>query len=205
MALPTGNESTPAPDDVELMTLIAQGDEEAFRLLVERHQRLVYGTVVKMLGDPVEAEDIAQQVFLRVYKAAKTYTPTAQFKTWLFTIVRNLVVNEYRRRTRAWLQPLPEQIEEAEDGMAAGLELADPQAKTPAEEALNREMMKSIDSAILALPEQQRLAVVLRRYDEFSYEEIAAVLKTSVSATKSLLFRARETLRSALQSYLDKT
>lgn len=191
----------PAPDDVELMRLVAKEDEEAFRLLVERHQNVVYGTIAKMLGDPVEAEDLAQQVFLRVYRAAKTYQPSAQFRTWLFTIVRNLVLNEYRRRQRAWLQPLPSPDDDPESA-SYGAELSDKNAKSPAQHSLDQEMMGTIDRAILALPDQQRLAVILRRYDEVSYEEIAAVLKTTVPATKSLLFRARETLRISLQSYL---
>lgn len=194
------HDSLPRPDDVALMRLIADGDEEAFRLLVERHQHLVCGTITKMLGDPIEAEDLAQQVFLRVYKAAKSYQPSAQFKTWLFTIVRNLVLNEYRRRTRAWLQPLPSQDDD--ESSSYGAELPDKAAKSPDQQTLEKEMMRAIDRAILALPEQQRLAVILRRYDEFSYEEIAAVLKTTVPSTKSLLFRARESLREALQRYL---
>lgn len=203
MSSPTGHDPDAHPGDVELMRLVASGDEEAFRLLVERYQRLVCGTITKMLGDPIEAEDLAQQVFLRVFRAAKTYQPSAQFKTWLFTILRNLVLNEYRRRTRAWLQPLPNP--EDDDTSAYGAELPDKSAKSPAHHALEKEMMAAIDRAILALPEQQRLAVILRRYDEFSYEEIAAVLKTTVPATKSLLFRARETLRVALQQYLGDT
>ena len=200
MSTSTGHDSPPQPDDVALMRLIADDDEEAFRLLVERHQHLVCGTITKMLGDPIEAEDLAQQVFLRVYKAAKSYQPSAQFKTWLFTIVRNLVLNEYRRRTRAWLQPLPNQDDD--ESSSYGAELPDKAAKSPDQQALEKEMMRAIDRAILALPEQQRLAVILRRYDEFSYEEIAAVLKTTVPSTKSLLFRARESLREALQRYL---
>lgn len=197
----TGSLPDPHPDDIALMRLIADGDEEAFRLLVERHQHLVCGTITKMLGDPIEAEDLAQQVFLRVYRAARTYQPSAQFKTWLFTIVRNLVLNEYRRRTRAWFQPLPGGGDDDESGYGAP-ELADKSVKTPAQHSLDAEMMRAIDQAILALPEQQRLAVILRRYDEFSYEEIAAVLKTTVPSTKSLLFRARESLRESLQRYL---
>jgi len=190
--------------DKALMTRIAQGDEEALRDLIEKHQGAVYGTIAKMLGDPVEAQDLAQQVFVRVYRAAGTYRAAAQFKTWIFTIVRNLVFNEHRRRSRATLVSLnPPENEQGSSGSASGLDLPDLANKTPGEMMLQREMMRKIDEAILALPEQQRLAIVLRRYDEFSYEEIAEVLKTSVPATKSLLFRARETLRMALRDYLE--
>jgi RNA polymerase sigma-70 factor (ECF subfamily) len=191
--------------DKALMVRIAEGDEEALRDLIEKHQGAVYGTIAKMLGDPVEAQDLAQQVFVRVYRAAGSYRATSQFKTWLFTIVRNLVFNEYRRRSRATLVPLhPPENEAGHSSGSAGLDLPDTATKSPGENMLQREMLRKIDGAILALPEHQRLAIVLRRYDEFSYEEIAEILKTSVPATKSLLFRARETLRVALKDYLEE-
>ncbi|MEM1058104.1 MAG: sigma-70 family RNA polymerase sigma factor [Verrucomicrobiota bacterium] len=181
--------------------------EAAMAELIARHQMAVYGTIVKMLGDRTEAQDLAQQVFLRVYKAAPNYKPTAQFRTWLFTIVRNLVFNESRRRSRAKFLPLATGEpgrEDRDDPHAAHQELPDPKMKTPGQEALDHEMIAAVDRAILALPEQQRLAVVLRRYDELSYDEIAEVMKTTVPSVKSLLFRARETLREALRAYLDE-
>jgi RNA polymerase sigma-70 factor (ECF subfamily) len=188
--------------DKALMVRIAQGDEVALRDLIEKHQGAVYGTIAKMLGDPVEAQDLAQQVFVRVYRAAGSYRATAQFKTWIFTIVRNLVFNEHRRRSRATLISLsPQENDERPSGSDS--DLPDHGNKTPGENVLQKEMLRKIDEAILALPDQQRLAIVLRRYDEFSYEQIAEILKTSVPATKSLLFRARETLRVALQEYLE--
>ncbi|MEZ0298078.1 MAG: RNA polymerase sigma factor [Candidatus Methylacidiphilales bacterium] len=186
--------------DVELMRRVARQDDHAFRLLVERHQSAVYGTILKMLGDPIEAEDIAQQVFIRVYRAAPQYQPSAQFRTWLFTIVRNLVFNEHRRRSRAWFFSIDQQPEEESD--APAFELPDTLTKAADREVMDREMMESIDKAILSLPEQQRIAVVLRRYDEFSYDEIAEVMKVSVPSVKSLLFRARETLRQKLSHYM---
>jgi RNA polymerase sigma-70 factor (ECF subfamily) len=190
--------------DKSLMTRIAQGDEGALRDLIEKHQGAVYGTIAKMLGDPVEAQDLAQQVFVRIYRAAGSYRATAQFKTWMFTIVRNLVFNEHRRRSRAIFVPLhPPENESGVPGGLPGLDLPDTANKVPDEAILQQEMMQMINKAIMALPEQQRLAIVLRRYDGFSYEEIAEILKTSVPATKSLLFRARETLREALHDYLE--
>lgn len=190
--------------DKALMIQIATGDEEALRTLIEKHQGAVYGTIAKMLGDPVEAQDLAQQVFVRVYRAAASYRATAQFKTWMFTIVRNLVFNEHRRRSRATLISLhPPENDSNGMGSSVGMDLPDHATKTPNESMLQQEMMGKIDEAIRALPEQQRLAIVLRRYDEFSYEQIAEILKISVPATKSLLFRARETLRVALQAYLE--
>src|SRR5580658_11012511 len=190
--------------DKALMALIAQGDETALGELIEKHQGAVYGTIVKMLHDPIEAQDLAQQVFVRIYRAAKTYRATAQFRTWMFTIVRNLVFNEHRRRSRAMLISLHQPDNEPTASTAGpGLDLPDTVNKTPGESALQKEMLRAIDEAILALPEQQRLVIILRRYDEFSYEQIAAILKTTVPAVKSLLFRARETLRIALRDYLE--
>ena len=190
--------------DKALMLRIAVEDEQALRELIEKHQGTVYGTIAKMLGDPIEAQDLAQRVFVRIYRAAPTYRATAQFKTWMFTIVRNLVFNEHRRRSRATLVPIHPPDPDAAGNLSPIIDLADTSDKTPAERLLQDEMMRAVNEAILALPEQQRLAMILRRYDEFSYEEIAEVLKTSVSATKSLLFRARETLRTALHEYLDR-
>ncbi len=189
--------------DKSLMVRIAAEDETALRELIEKHRGTVYGTIAKMLGDPIEAQDLAQRVFVRIYRAAPTYRATAQFKTWMFTIVRNLVFNEHRRRSRATLVPIHPPDADATPNPGPIIDLADTICKTPAERLLQEEMMRAVNEAILALPEQQRLAMILRRYDEFSYEEIAEVLKTSVSATKSLLFRARETLRTALQNYLE--
>jgi RNA polymerase sigma-70 factor, ECF subfamily len=190
--------------DKALMIRIAAGEEMALRELIEKHQGAVYGTIAKMLGDPVEAQDLAQQVFVRVYRASGSYRATAQFKTWMFTIVRNLVFNEHRRRSRATLIPLHSPEDDSfSSGGTYGVELPDFANKTPDQNALRQEMLRAIDEAILALPEQQRLAIVLRRYDEFSYEQIAGILKTSVPAVKSLLFRARETLRVSLRDYLE--
>jgi RNA polymerase sigma-70 factor (ECF subfamily) len=195
-------DTTSDEHDKKLMADIADGDEAALRELIEKHQSIVYGTIAKMLGDPIEAQDLAQRVFVRIYRAAPSYRTTAQFKTWMFTIVRNLVFNEHRRRSRATLLPLHPPDPET-GGQATGIELEDAGTKSPSERALQDEMLRAVNQAILALPEKQRLAIILRRYDEFSYEQIADVLKTSVSATKSLLFRARETLRTALREYLD--
>jgi RNA polymerase sigma-70 factor (ECF subfamily) len=189
--------------DKLLMLRIANEDENALRELIEKHQGTVYGTIAKMLGDPIEAQDLAQRVFVRIYRAAPTYRATAQFKTWMFTIVRNLVFNEHRRRSRAVLVPIHPPDSDAATSTGPLPDLTDAALKTPSEQMLQAEMMRAVNKAILELPEQQRMAMILRRYDEFSYEEIAEVLNTSVSATKSLLFRARETLRAALQDYLD--
>ncbi|MFT4175779.1 MAG: sigma-70 family RNA polymerase sigma factor [Luteolibacter sp.] len=190
----------PTDDDTQdhtLMERIGAGDHQAFRILVERHQNAVIGTVAKMLGNASEAEDIAQQAFLRVWRHAKRYRPDAKFTTYLFTITRNLVFNETRRRSRKKEVSADEREEHPSLQAEASPDLQ------PDSELLQAELQKAVDNAIAALPETQRMAVVLRRYENMPYEDIAAVLGLSVSAVKSLLFRARTTLREALSSYLD--
>ena len=196
MALPLPDDSD-APDDITLMLSVKRGDEEAFQTLVERHQYRIVGTVAKMLGRETDAEDIAQQVFVRVWQSASRYEPGAKFTTWLLTITRNLVFNEMRRRRRSKLVEM--QTEEDEERFA---QHEDSTARSPSSLAQNAELQNAIADAIAALPESQRMAVILRRYEELSYEEIAEVLKTSVPSVKSLLFRARTELKERLKTFL---
>lgn len=184
--------------DFALMERIGAGDHEAFRLLVERHQNAVIGTVAKMLGNASESEDIAQQVFLRIWRNAKRYRPDAKFTTYLFTITRNLVFNETRRKSRKKEVSADEREENSHQLIEANPD------HQPDSELLQAELQQAVDDAIASLPETQRMAVVLRRYEQLSYEEIAEVLELSVSAVKSLLFRARTALREALSGYLEQ-
>jgi len=184
-------------DDLRLMRLVGRGDTTAFEELIEKHQALVAGTVARMLGSNSDVEDIAQQVFIRVWKSARRYVPRAKFTTWLLKITRNLVFNEMRRTKRH--PHLPAQIEPDADAMP----LKDEQATAPDATLLGNELQAAIEKAIGLLPETQRMALVLRRYEELSYEEIADVLELSVPAVKSLLFRARTELRERLKSYLE--
>ncbi|MEM6916523.1 MAG: sigma-70 family RNA polymerase sigma factor [Verrucomicrobiota bacterium] len=183
--------------DVSLMMKVREGDTEAFESLVERHQGAVVGTVAKMLGSPTEAEDIAQQVFVRIWKSASRYEPQAKFTTWMFTITRNLVFNEVRRRKRKPTVSVEEREEESHQVVE------DLHTATPDEDVIHAELEKAVDDAIQALPEKQRMAVVLRRYEELPYEEIGRVLSMSVPAVKSLLFRARTQLKESLQRHLE--
>jgi RNA polymerase sigma-70 factor (ECF subfamily) len=183
-------------EDVRLMQLVSGGDTAAFEILVERHQRLVIGTVAKMLGNNSDVEDIAQQVFVRVWKNAKRYVPRAKFTTWLLKITRNLVFNEMRRQRRHSHVPLQSEPGEEERP------IKDEHAASPDAALLEQELQGAIDAAIARLPESQRMAVILRRYEELSYEQIAEVLDQSVPAVKSLLFRARTELRARLRQYL---
>jgi RNA polymerase sigma-70 factor (ECF subfamily) len=185
-------------EDVRLMGLVAGGDTVAFETLVERHQALVAGTIARMLGSNSDVEDIAQQVFIRVWKSAARYVARAKFTTWLLKITRNLVFNEMRRAKRH--PHVPVQI----DPEAEELPLKDEITAPPDATLLQEELQGKIDDAIAQLPDTQRMALVLRRYQELSYEEIAEVLDLSVPAIKSLLFRARTELRERLQDYLNK-
>ncbi len=180
------------------MMRVKDGDEAAFEQLIKRHQAMVIGTVAKMLGSTTDSEDIAQQVFIRLWKSAPRYEVKAKFTTFLFTIMRNLVFNESRRRSRK----KESSIDEREDDFH--LQTEDSQTKSPDEKILQDELQAAVDKAIASLPEKQRMAVILRRYENMPYEEIASILKTSVSAIKSHLFRARTTLRESLQQYLDE-
>src|SRR5437588_6298601 len=184
-------------EDVRLMRLVAGGDTSAFEQLVERHQALVAGTVARMLGSNSDVEDIAQQVFIRVWKSAGRYVARAKFTTWLLKITRNLVFNEMRRAKRH--PHMPVQI----DPEAEEIPLKDEAAASPDATLLQSELQKAIEDAIGLLPETQRMALVLRRYEELSYDEIADVLDLSVPAVKSLLFRARTELRERLRNYLE--
>ena len=188
---------SPADQDVYWMQRVAEGDMEAFQALIEAHQARVVGTVAKMLGDDIDSEDIAQQVFIRIWKSAARYQPTAKFTTWLFKITRNLVFNELRRRKRHPVTPLQHEEEEH------FFQPADCGGMSPSASLLDSELNDAIQMAIDALPETQRMAIVLRRYEEMPYEEIGEVLGLSVPAVKSVLFRARAELRERLRRYLE--
>ncbi|MDP9292029.1 MAG: sigma-70 family RNA polymerase sigma factor [Verrucomicrobiota bacterium] len=190
------DKSLPAAEqDIAWMRRVAQGDTTAFEQLIEAHQTRVVGTVAKMLGDDRDAEDLAQQVFVRIWNSAPRYRPTAKFTTWLFTIMRNLVFNELRRRKRH--DAVRSTDEESAREIATD-------APSPDGAFLTVELERAIQAALSALPEAQRMAIVLRRYEECSYEEIAEILGLSLAAVKSLLFRARADLREQLRKYLDE-
>jgi RNA polymerase sigma-70 factor, ECF subfamily len=185
-----------APDDPDaaLMKLVAAGDHAAFRELVERHQQLVIGTIARMVGS-AEAEDLAQQVFLNVWKSAARWRPEAKVTTWMMTIAKRLVFNESRRRSRTRLV--------TPSGDDPGMHDFPDESPSPDRLIIDRELHDAVEEAMACLGEKERLAVVLRRYQGMPYEEIAIVLGTSVPALKSLLFRARATLREKLSAHLD--
>jgi RNA polymerase sigma-70 factor (ECF subfamily) len=183
-------------EDVRLMRLVSRGDTDALEQLIAKHQALVAGTVARMLGSNSDVEDIAQQVFIRVWKSARRYVPRAKFTTWLLKITRNLVFNELRRAKRHAHVPL-----QTEPG-AEEFPLKDETNPTPDASLLESELQRTIEEAITQLPESQRMALILRRYEQLSYEQIADILDLSVPAVKSVLFRARTELRARLSKYL---
>ncbi|MDG2399780.1 MAG: RNA polymerase sigma-70 factor [Akkermansiaceae bacterium] len=179
------------------MAKVAGGDEVAFANLVEKHQHAVLGTVAKMTNQSPDTEDITQQVFIRLWRSAERYQPTAKFTTFLFTITRNLVFNATRKKSRKnehsfdalegkWRQSIEDKSSDSR----------------PDKSIEQTELRQIIDRAIASLPEKQRLAVILRRYEKMPYEEIAETLEISVPAVKSQLFRARTALRESLSRYL---
>src|SRR5439155_25735968 len=166
-------------DDVRLMQLVGRGDTVAFEELVERHQALVAGTVARMLGSNLDVEDIAQQVFIRVWKSARRYVPRAKFTTWLLKITRNLVFNEMRRTKRRPHVPL-----QSEPG-AEDPAFKDETILAPDASLLEPELQQAIEEAIQRLPETQRMPLVLRRYQQLTYEQIPEVPDLSVPVVRS--------------------
>jgi RNA polymerase sigma-70 factor (ECF subfamily) len=185
-----------ARTDVQLMLGVKAGDEVSFELLLERYRLPLVRFLGRMVRDYAHAEDLAQEVFLRVYRARGKYKPSAKFTTWLFRIATNLALNSVRdERHRQREVSLDEPAGAHESGEA------EPALDVPSREPgvlghmLARQRANRIRRAILRLPEKQRVAVLLHKYQEMDYDEIARVLDCSQSALKSLLFRAYETLR----------
>lgn len=179
--------------DAELMLRVREGDTESFTLLLERHRNPVIHFLYRMVQNQSVAEELAQEVFLRVYRSRANYEPTAKFTTWLFRIASHLALNWIRdRRNERGQESLDA---ETPDGMAR--QVSD--RKISAEQAMVRESrFEEIRRAIQSLPEKQRAAVLMHKYEEMEYSQIASVLECSESAVKSLLFRAYETLRARL-------
>lgn len=184
-----------AQTDVQLMLEVKAGDEQSFALLLHRYRSPVINFLYRMVKNRAQAEDLAQEVFLRVYRARGGYEPSAKFSTWLFRIATNLALNAARDTRHQKKEISIEQpAGENEEGEERPLEVAEPGANIEqhlVEEARSRMIRQAVEK----LPEKQRAAVLLHKYEEMSYGEIAKSLGCSESALKSLLFRAYETLR----------
>ena len=182
------------------MLRIKRGDRDAFAELVDAWQQPVLNFVTRTLRDPDEAEDVAQSVFVQIYRARERYQPSARFTAWLFTIARNCCLNELRRRSRHRTESLDAPALDPENEAAP--QFADPRGRTPDELALVDELELKVEAAVADLPETQRTALLLFQREELPYEDIAKILGVSLSATKSLIHRARETLKQRLKPYL---
>jgi RNA polymerase sigma-70 factor (ECF subfamily) len=179
--------------DAELMLQVRNGDQASFELLLGRHRGPVIHFLYRMVQNQSVAEELAQEAFLRVYRSRETYEPTAKFTTWLFRIATHLALNWIRDGRNEKLQQSLDQ--EMSDG--ATRQVAD-RGKTVEEELVYQARLREVRQAIETLPSKQRAAVMMHKYEELEYSEIANVLSCSESAVKSLLFRAYESLRSRL-------
>ena len=182
-----------ARSDVQLMLDVKAGDDESFSLLLQRYRSPLVNFLGRMVRDRATAEDLAQEVFLRVYRARKQYAPSAKFTTWLFRIATNLALNSLRDNRH-------QRMEVSIDAPLGGEEDAMPRELPAKEMRVDERMVEQdraefIRRAVLMLPEKQRAAVLLHKYEEMDYADIAKVLECSESALKSLLFRAYESLR----------
>ena len=180
--------------DVQLMLGVKQGDEASFELLLQRYRRPLCHFLNRMVRDAAHAEDLAQEVFLRVYRARREYEPSAKFTTWLFRIATNLALNSLRDTRHRQSEVSLDAPTEGQDGSEMTPDVPDG-APVVEQQLVERDRVGVVRRAIFALPEKQRAAVLLHKYQELDYDEIARILGCSVSALKSLLFRAYETLR----------
>jgi len=186
--------------DAEVMLRVKAGDQPAFDYLVQKYRRPLVSFMYRMARNAAVAEDLAQEVFLRVYRSRASYEASAKFTTWLYRIATNLAVN-HARDTRHERPEVMVSLDEPDDATGMIMDLAD--GEMTAEQAMvRRERLMGIRRKIEALPERQRLAVVMHKYQQMDYRQIAEVLKLSESATKSLLFRAYETLREQLKEFI---
>jgi RNA polymerase sigma-70 factor (ECF subfamily) len=185
---------------------VKAGDAQSFELLLQRYRTPLVNFLYRMVRDREQAEDLAQEVFLRVYRAREEYVPSAKFTTWLFRIATNLALNSvrdnrYHRMETSIDAPI---TADAEDGDERQFELAD-QRPDIEQHLVEEAKRKMIRHAIDKLPEKQRAAVLLHKYQELDYAEIAKILSCSESALKSLLFRAYETLRVELAPLVSRS
>jgi RNA polymerase sigma-70 factor (ECF subfamily) len=179
--------------DAQLMVRVKEGDGASFAVLLEKHRSPVIHFLYRMVQNQAVAEELAQEVFLRVYRSRGTYEPTAKFTTWLFRIATHLALNSLRDGRNERLQDSLD----GDSGEPVARQLSDKQPS--AETAMVNEVkVEEIRQAVAALPEKQRAAVLMHKYQEMEYSQIAKILNCSESAVKSLLFRAYETLRARL-------
>jgi RNA polymerase sigma-70 factor (ECF subfamily) len=192
-----------ARSDVQLMLDVKAGDEASFELLLRKYRSPLLNFLYRMVRDKAVAEDLAQEVFLRVYRAREEYAPSAKFTTWMFRIATNLALNSVRDNRHRQMEISMDQPADSGEEYSRTWEVPD-RAPSVEQELVARSRAELILKAIHALPEKQRAAVLLHKYQELDYDEIARVLECSESALKSLLFRAYETLRVQLAPLVNR-
>jgi len=186
--------------DAAIMLRVAEGDEASFNYLAEKYHRPMIHFLYRMVGNQAVAEELAQEVFLRVYRARSSYRAEARFTTWLYRIATNLAVNQ-ARDTRHERAAHTVYLDQPDPETGTTPDLADDEP-TVEQRLLRDERMAAIRRHVMALPERQRMAVLMHKYQGMDYRQIGEVLKLSESATKSLLFRAYQTLREKLKDFV---
>ena len=197
---------SPLPSDEELMARVVEGDRVAFDRLVRRYYRKVYATCFRLLNSREEAEDAVQDVFLKVYRNAASFKLDLRFSTWVYRVAVNDCLNRLRwKKKRRWLSldSLVKKSEDGEEGTRLGDLVEQKSAARPDEDLLRAERAEAVRRAIASLPEQQRVAVILHRYEGLSYKEIAEVMGTSVSSVEARLHRAKLSLARKLANLLE--
>jgi RNA polymerase sigma-70 factor (ECF subfamily) len=187
--------ASPAPDlDAQLMLRVRDGDEDSFRVLLDKHRNPLVHFLYRMVQEQAVAEELGQEVFLRIYKSRLSYEPTARFTTWMFRIATHLALNWLRDEKNERAQ---ERLDEDRGGDLPAREVADRKPSVE-QRMVYQTRLQEVRDAIGKLPEKQRAAVLMHKYQELEYAQIAGILGCSESAVKSLLFRAYETLRARL-------
>jgi RNA polymerase sigma-70 factor (ECF subfamily) len=200
----TGTVSTPylKDPDVQLMLRVKNGDEVAFTQLVTGYQDRLIGLLTNMVNDRETAEDLTQEVFMRVYRARNGYEANAKFSTWVFSIAHNLACNSRRskgRRKEIQLTPAESGPQTARPEEQV---LAEKSALMPTRQFAKTELMERVQEAMLKLNERQRMGLLLHKFEGLSYEDIGATMEMTPQAVKSLLSRARDQLREYLEGYV---
>lgn len=199
--LPGGEADLKGMSDAEIMLRVREGDDSGFEFLIEKYRKPMVNFMYRMVHNQAVAEELAQEVFLRVYRSRQTYRAEARFSTWLYRIATNLGVNHARdTKHERTAQTVYLDQPDAETGMTPDVADMRPGAE---DELVKDERMRAIRKHVMALPERQRMAVLMHKYQGLDYKEIGAVLKLSESATKSLLFRAYQTLRERLKGFVE--
>ena len=184
------------------MLAFQKGDKASFETLMKRYYPRVLNFIYRFTGSRETSEELTQDVFIRIHKSALLYRPQARFQTWLFQIAKNASLNELRKNKKNVVS-LDKNFDTEENSLKR--QIADAHSPSPDQDVLDQETQDLIETAMRSLPENQRMAVILRRYEDFSYEEIAHTMQCSVQAVKSLLSRAREKLKEQLSGHFKAT